>query len=97
MPPRRSSSCTAIRARPMTGVTCLPALRQLDRPALVIWGTRDAYLPSEQAERQREAFPSAEVELLEDHGHWVMLEDPARVASLVIPFLRRQLPSQKSL
>jgi pimeloyl-ACP methyl ester carboxylesterase len=67
------------------------ALRQLDRPALVIWGTQDAYLPSEQAEHQRQAFPSAEVELLEGHGHWVMLEDPARVASLVIPFLKRQL------
>jgi pimeloyl-ACP methyl ester carboxylesterase len=68
------------------------ALRQLDRPALVIWGTGDAYLPSEQAERQRQAFPSAQVELLEGHGHWVMLEDPGRVASLVISFLRRQLP-----
>ena len=32
------------------------------------------------------------VELLDGHGHWVMLEDPGRVASLVIPFLRRQLP-----
>ena len=68
------------------------ALRQLDRPALVIWGTQDTYVPSEQAERQRQAFPSAQVELLEGHGHWVMLEDPGRVASLVIPFLRRQLP-----
>ncbi len=68
------------------------ALRLLDRPALVIWGTQDAYLPSEQAERQRQAFPSARVELLDGHGHWVMLEDPGRVASLVIPFLRRQLP-----
>jgi pimeloyl-ACP methyl ester carboxylesterase len=68
------------------------ALRPLDRPALVIWGTQDAYLPCEQAERQRQAFPSARVELLDGHGHWVMLEDPGRVASLVIPFLRRQLP-----
>jgi pimeloyl-ACP methyl ester carboxylesterase len=68
------------------------ALRPLDRPALVIWGTKDAYLPFEQAERQRQAFPSAHVELLDGHGHWVMLEDPGRVASLVIPFLRRQLP-----
>jgi pimeloyl-ACP methyl ester carboxylesterase len=67
------------------------ALRQLDRPALVIWGTRDAYLPCEQAERQRQVFPSAQVELLDGHGHWVMLEDPGRVASLVIPFLRREL------
>jgi pimeloyl-ACP methyl ester carboxylesterase len=68
------------------------ALRPLDRPALVIWGTKDAYLPCEQAERQRQAFPSAHVELLDGHGHWVMLEDPGRVASLVIPFLARQLP-----
>ncbi len=67
------------------------ALRPLDRPALVIWGTKDAYLPCEQAERQRQAFPSARVELLNGHGHWVMLEDPERVASLVVPFLRRQL------
>jgi len=67
-------------------------LRPLDRPALVIWGTQDAYVPREQAERQRQAFPSAQVELLEGHGHWVMLEDPERVASLVIPFLTRQLP-----
>jgi pimeloyl-ACP methyl ester carboxylesterase len=69
-----------------------PALRPLDRPALVIWGTKDAYLPREQAERQRQSFPSARVELLEGGGHWVMLEDPERVASLVIPFLMRQLP-----
>jgi pimeloyl-ACP methyl ester carboxylesterase len=67
------------------------ALRQLDCPTLVVWGTRDAYLPREQADHQRQVFPSAQVELLEGHGHWVMLEDPERVASLVIPFLRREL------
>ena len=66
-------------------------LRPLDRPALVMWGTNDAYLPCEQAERQRQTFPSAHVELLNGHGHWAMLEDPGRVASLVIPFLTRQL------
>lgn len=68
------------------------ALRSLDRPALVIWGAKDAYLPREQAERQSQAFPSAQIETLDGHGHWVMLEDPGRVASLVIPFLARQLP-----
>lgn len=72
------------------------ALRALDRPALVAWGTADAYLPHEQAERQRHAFPSARVELLEGHGHWMMLEDPERVASLVVPFLRKQLTANKS-
>jgi pimeloyl-ACP methyl ester carboxylesterase len=66
-------------------------IRALDRAALVIWGTEDAYLPTEQAERQRQAFPSARVELLEGHGHWVMIEDPERVASLAVPFLREQV------
>jgi hypothetical protein len=33
-------------------------------------------LPCEQAERRRQAFPSAQVELLQGHGHWVMLENP---------------------
>jgi pimeloyl-ACP methyl ester carboxylesterase len=67
------------------------ALRELDRPALVLWGTHDAYLPWQQAERQRQAFPSARVELLEGLGHWPFLEDPGWVASLVVPFLREQL------
>jgi len=66
------------------------AMRVLDRPALAIWGTDDAYIPWEQADRQRESFPSAQVELLEGLGHWPFLEDPTRVSELVIPFLRAQ-------
>ncbi len=41
------------------------ALRPLDRPALVLWGRADPYLPVVHAERQREAFPGAEVVVLE--------------------------------
>jgi pimeloyl-ACP methyl ester carboxylesterase len=68
-----------------------PRFRELDPPALVVWGTEDAYLPVEQAERQREVFPRARIELLEGHGHWPFLEDPERVASLVVPFLHEQV------
>jgi pimeloyl-ACP methyl ester carboxylesterase len=67
------------------------ALRALNRPALVLWGTADAYIPWAQAERQRESFPAARIELLEGLGHWPFLEDPGRVAALVVPFLREQL------
>jgi pimeloyl-ACP methyl ester carboxylesterase len=67
------------------------AMRALDRPALVMWGTTDAYIPWQQAERQRESFPSAQIELLEGLGHWPFLEDPARVSELLMPFLRQQL------
>jgi hypothetical protein len=88
----KSAVLKLYRATPAASLaTPAAALRSLDRPALVIWGTKDAYLPVEQAERQRRMFPSAQVEMLDGHGHWVMLEDPERVASLVVPFLRRQL------
>ena len=72
----------------------IEALRELDRPALVLWGTDDAYLPWRFAERQQLAFPSARIELLEGLGHWPFHEDPAQVAELVLPFLRAQLGVQ---
>jgi pimeloyl-ACP methyl ester carboxylesterase len=76
-------------ARAMRGP--IEDLRALDRPALVLWGTDDAYLPWRMAEQQRQAFPSAQIELLEGLGHWPFYEDPARVGELVVPFLRAQL------
>jgi menaquinone-9 beta-reductase len=65
------------------------ALRPLDRPALVVWGAHDPYLPVALAHRQREAFPSAEIEILPDSGHWPFADDPDAVGRLVEPFLRR--------
>jgi pimeloyl-ACP methyl ester carboxylesterase len=67
------------------------ALRPLDRPALVIWGRHDPYLPVSFAERQRETFPHAEVAVLDQSGHWPFADDPKRVAELLLPFLRRQV------
>jgi pimeloyl-ACP methyl ester carboxylesterase len=73
-----------------------PTLRTLDRPALALWPTRDPYVPVEQAERQRQAFPSIRIELLDGYGHWPFLEDPERVASLVLPFLSEQVSATPS-
>ncbi len=67
------------------------AVRPLDRPALIVWGKHDPYLPVALAERQRDAFPRARVVVLEDSGHWPMIEDPDGVAAAVIPFLREQV------
>ena len=66
-------------------------LRPLDRPALVVWGAADPYIPVEQAERQRETFPSARVVRFDGCGHWPMLDDPERLAGVVVPFLAEQL------
>lgn len=67
------------------------ALRPLDRPALVLWGGKDPYVPVEQAEKQREAFPSARVEVFEEAGHWPHIEEAERTRGVVIPFLRPRL------
>lgn len=63
----------------------------LDIPALVIWGERDPYLPVALAERQREAFPSADVQILGDSGHWPFADNPTAVLERLLPFLRAQV------
>lgn len=58
------------------------------RPALIIWGRNDPYLPPSMAERQREAFPGAPIHIFEESGHWPFVDDAPRTASLVVPFVR---------
>lgn len=90
--PTKRAVLKLYRATPASAMGALrEPLHELDRPALVVWGTDDVYIPWQQAERQRESFPSAQVQLLEGLGHWPFLEDPAHVAELVIPFLREHL------
>jgi len=70
-------------------------LRKLDVPALVLWGAHDPAAPVEQAERQRESFPSAEVVILEESGHWPYLDDPERAREAILPFLERQAATRQ--
>ena len=60
-----------------------------DLPALVIWGAHDAYLPAAFAAAQRGAFPSAEVHVLPDSGHWPYADAPEAVERLLVEFLGR--------
>jgi pimeloyl-ACP methyl ester carboxylesterase len=72
------------------------ALRPHDIPALVLWGARDPYLGQPLADAQREAFPSAQVVVFEDSGHWPFADDPERTAAVVIPFLREQVKASQT-
>jgi pimeloyl-ACP methyl ester carboxylesterase len=65
------------------------ALRPLDRPALVLWGRHDPYLPAALAARQRDAFPHAEIRVLERSGHWPFIDDHDTVAAAITAFLDR--------
>lgn len=66
-------------------------LRERRRPALVIWGEKDPFIPPEHAERQRQAFPDARVEVFADSGHWPFVDNAERTHALVVPFLRPSL------
>jgi pimeloyl-ACP methyl ester carboxylesterase/flavin-dependent dehydrogenase len=64
-------------------------LKPLNRPALVVWGAHDPYIPVSMAERQREAFPGAELVILDGSGHWPFADDPDAVGRPVEEFLRQ--------
>ena len=66
-------------------------LRRLGRPALVIWGERNRFVPVRHADDLRASFPDAEVAVMEGRGHYAHLEDPDGVAAHLIPFLADQL------
>jgi pimeloyl-ACP methyl ester carboxylesterase len=54
-------------------------LGRLTCPALVLWGDRDAYLPTRFAEAYAAALPGAELAIAPGTGHWPWIDDPALV------------------
>lgn len=75
----------------------LASLRGYAGPVLVLWGRHDPFVPVRFAERQKGIWPRAQVVVLADSGHWPMLDDPERTASVVLPFLREHLGRSTSL
>ena len=63
----------------------------LDRPALVLWGGADPFVPVHHAEQQRTPFPRAEVVVLPESSHWPFLDDPEGAARAIVPFLRARV------
>ena len=61
-------------------------LGDLTCPSLVLWGDRDPYLPSKFADDYARVLPNAELETLEDAGHWPWIDNPA-VIDRVLGFL----------
>jgi pimeloyl-ACP methyl ester carboxylesterase len=51
-------------------------LSSLDMPSLVIWGSRDPYIPERFAREYAQALPNSELIELSDAGHWWWLDRP---------------------
>jgi pimeloyl-ACP methyl ester carboxylesterase len=56
-------------------------------PTLLISGDRDAFFPPAEQRRLLRLIPNARLELYEDVGHFLPVEDPIRLASDLISFL----------
>ena len=61
----------------------------------MLWGAHDPYLGVEHAERQREAFPHAEVQVLDEAGHWPFVDEPDLVRRAALEFLDRRFEHRR--
>jgi pimeloyl-ACP methyl ester carboxylesterase len=59
-------------------------LRRFEPPVRVVFGARDRYLNASVARRFAALFPHSELHLLEGAGHYVQVDEPERVAELVL-------------
>ena len=56
-------------------------------PALIVWGRDDRIVPLECAERYQKALPHARLEIVENAGHFLDMEQPDVLAQLVARFV----------
>jgi pimeloyl-ACP methyl ester carboxylesterase len=61
-------------------------LPDIDRPTLVIHGKDDPLVPPENGRRLAERIPGAQLELYDDCGHVIPLEQPDRLAASLLEF-----------
>jgi pimeloyl-ACP methyl ester carboxylesterase len=62
-------------------------LGRISTPTLVIGAAGDGIVPRVHPERYAERIPGARLEMLEDAGHAVFIEEPKRVSDLALDFL----------
>lgn len=62
-----------------------------DVPTLFVFGDRSPYYSQGSLDRVRAYFPDAEVEVVQDAGHFVHYEQTDRFVEAVVPFMQRYL------
>jgi pimeloyl-ACP methyl ester carboxylesterase len=70
-------------------------LREHQPPTLIVWGTRDGYMPAESARAYLRDLPNAELHLL-DAGHWALETHLDEIAPLIRDFLDRVHPPRRA-
>jgi pimeloyl-ACP methyl ester carboxylesterase len=71
----------------------LKPLREV--PTLVLTGDHDTLIPKEHSERIAELLPDAELVVVPEAGHMVLLEKPAEVNAALTALLRRATAAEE--
>jgi pimeloyl-ACP methyl ester carboxylesterase len=66
----------------------MPTFQPIDAKTMVIWGEKDAFLGKELADPGSKWVPGVRMEWLPRATHWVQIDAPDRVNSLLVDFLR---------
>jgi pimeloyl-ACP methyl ester carboxylesterase len=61
-------------------------------PVLVVCGDEDLLTPLEHSEEICRALPHAQLVVIPEAGHVVLLEHPEAVNAVLVPFIRKLVP-----
>jgi len=70
-------------------------LTALGVPAKIVWGAKDEFAPIGSAYRFKKELPDAELVVLEEAGHFLMEDDPARVAREIADFVAARITERQ--
>jgi pimeloyl-ACP methyl ester carboxylesterase len=62
-------------------------LHRISAPTLVLWGAHDAVVPRQHGERYAARIPQAQLQILADAGHAVLMERPAEAVAVIKQFV----------
>ncbi|THB79983.1 MAG: alpha/beta hydrolase [Desulfobacteraceae bacterium] len=63
------------------------AIRNIDRPTLILWGKKDRFFPSGMAWRLSEDIPGAKLQFIQNAGHFLLEEAREETAGAIKAFL----------
>ncbi|GAC1568587.1 MAG: alpha/beta hydrolase [Ktedonobacteraceae bacterium] len=64
-------------------------LKTMDKPALIIWGEKDAQIPLKYAQRLHREMAGSRLVIVPDAGHMILFDAPEQVASSLSDFVGR--------
>ena len=65
-------------------------------PTMIIWGSRDRFIPVEHGREAHEMIPGSRLEIFEGAGHFPHWQDPERFSSCLIDFMTTTRPAEAS-